>query len=152
MLLWSWLADGMLHSFLCLYKKNVLITNYLSVAKYIIEPNFYRVILACFSQTCDINQRIAMHWFITPMRWEFSVAAATRSLSASCLFTASSELWVPGVIATLTLNLEGSDRNSWTRIDKPISVAMLQCGMVGVNFTFISLFPLSTWKSQTLLR
>jgi len=50
MLLWSWLADAMLHSFLCLYNKNVIITNYLSVAKYIIVPNIYRVILACFTQ------------------------------------------------------------------------------------------------------
>lgn len=42
------LAVAMLHSLLCLYNKNVLITNDLSVAKYIIVPNFYRVIMHGF--------------------------------------------------------------------------------------------------------
>lgn len=35
----------------------------------------------------------------------------------------------------LTLNLSGRDLISFTLIERPISVAMLQCGMVGVNST-----------------
>ena len=71
-----------------------------------------------------------------PKRWAFSKAAATRSLSANCLLTASSLAWVPGAIVTSTLNLGGKDLKSLTRIDKPIIVAMLQCGIVGVKATW----------------
>lgn len=70
---------------------------------------------------------MAMHWFITFIKLLFSRAAATLSLSASCLFTAISEVCVPGVISTVTLNRGGNDRNSFTLIDKPINVAMLSC-------------------------
>ena len=45
----------------------------------------------------------AMPLLIRLRRAGFSRAAATRSLSASCLFTWSSVLWVPGVISTSTL-------------------------------------------------
>lgn len=34
------------------------------------------------------HDRADKHWFTTSSRWEFSRAAATRSLSASCLLTA----------------------------------------------------------------
>lgn len=79
--------------------------------------------------------RADKHWFTTSNKWEFSKAAATRSLSASCLLTACSEACVPGVIWTSILNLSGSDLISFTFMDRPISVAMLQCGIVGVNST-----------------
>ena len=52
--------------------------------------------------------------------------------------------WEPSVILTLTLNLEGRDRISLTRIVSPISVAMEQCGIVGVNVKSIVLFSSST--------
>lgn len=85
-----------------------------------------------------------MHWFITLIRCKFSKAAATLSLSASCLLTACSEACVPGLTSTLTLNLDGKHRNSFTRMDKPINVAMLQCGIVGVYRTWIVFLSLST--------
>lgn len=85
-----------------------------------------------------------MHWLMTLMRLLFSNAAATRSLSANCLLTAISEVWVPGVISTVTLNRGGNDRNSFTRIDSPINVAMLQWGIVGVKLTNTSFCSLST--------
>ena len=49
-----------------------------------------------------------------PKRWAFSKAAATRSLSASCLLTAVSLACVPGAIVTSTLNLGGNDLNNFT--------------------------------------
>ena len=52
--------------------------------------------------------------------------------------------WEPSVILTLTLNLEGRDRISLTRIVSPISVAIEQCGIVGVNVKSIVLFSSST--------
>ncbi|KAG6460994.1 hypothetical protein O3G_MSEX012361 [Manduca sexta] len=60
-----------------------------------------------------------IHWLIMARRLEFSSAAATLSLSASCLLTASSEAWVPSVTCTVTLNLVGSARRSCTRMDRP---------------------------------
>lgn len=86
-----------------------------------------------------------MHWFITSIRFLFSKAAATRSLSASCLLTALSDACVPGVISTVTLNRGGSDLSNFTRIDSPIRVAILQCGIVGVKLTNTSLFVLFTF-------
>lgn len=94
---------------------------------------------------CSIELQTAMHWFITVIKLLFSSAAATRSLSANCLFTAISDECVPGVISTVTLNRGGSDRSNFTRIDKPINVAMLQCGIVGVKLTKTSLCSLSTF-------
>lgn len=86
----------------------------------------------------------AMHWLITSIRCEFSKAAATLSLSANCLLTACSDEWVPGVISTVTLNRGGNDLNNFTRMDNPISVAIEQCGIVGVKLTLISLRSLFT--------
>lgn len=79
----------------------------------------------CLWSTGKYNQ-MAMHWLITFMRLLFSRAAATRSLSANCLFTAISDVCVPGVISTVTLNRGGRERNNFTLIDSPINVAMLQ--------------------------
>lgn len=83
---------------------------------------------------------VAMHWFTTFIKLSFSRAAATLSLSASCLFTECSALCVPGLISTLTLNVDGKHLSSFTLMDKPIKVAMLQCGIVGVKSTLTNLF------------
>lgn len=88
---------------------------------------------------------LTIHWFMTLIKFSFSKAAATRSLSASCLLISFSDRWVPVVTSTDTLNLDGNDRSNWTRIDNPISSAILQCGIVGVKLTLISLLSLSTW-------
>ena len=50
---------------------------------------------------------------------------------------------VPGVIRTAILNLLGSERISLTRIERPINVAIEQCGMVGVKVMLI-VFPSSS--------
>lgn len=96
----------------------------------------------------NIANQIAIHWLMTSIRFLFSRAAATRSLSASCLFTAASDACEPGVISTVTLNRGGSERNNFTRIDNPIRVAMLQCGMVGVKLINTSFVWLSTLTSR----
>jgi hypothetical protein len=57
---------------------------------------------------------------------------------------ASSDACVPGVMATSTLKRRGSERSSLTRRHSPISVAMEQCGMVGVKRTDTVLAALST--------
>ena len=51
----------------------------------------------------------------------------------------------PGVIATSTLKRLGRQRRSLTLIHKPMSVAIEQCGMVGVKFTLTRLRWSSTW-------
>lgn len=94
------------------------------------------------------HERADRHWLTTSSRWVFSRAAATRSLSASCLFTACSEAWVPGVMCTSILKRWGRDRRSLTLIDRPISVAMLQCGMVGVKATATVLSGSLTWVDK----
>ncbi len=71
----------------------------------------------------------AIHRFTTPNKCSFSSAALTLSLSASCLLTACSLIWVPLSILTTTLKREGRDRKSLTRMDRPIKVAMEQWGI-----------------------
>ena len=68
----------------------------------------------------------AMHLSTALSKWLFSRAAATRSLSFNCLFTACSWACVPGVIETFTLKRLGRDRKSFKRMLRPISVAILQ--------------------------
>jgi len=51
-------------------------------------------------------------------------------------------------IMNLTLNLGGSILRSLTRIDRPISVAILQCGIVGVNSIDTRLVWLSTYHER----
>mmetsp|Transcript_13994 Transcript_13994/g.45325 ORF Transcript_13994/g.45325 Transcript_13994/m.45325 type:complete len:241 (-) Transcript_13994:91-813(-) len=75
------------------------------------------------------------HWFTTPSRLSFSSAAATLSLSLSCLLIASSEACAPGEMRMSTLRRGGSERSSLTRKQRPMSVAMEQCGIVGVKRT-----------------
>ncbi len=50
-----------------------------------------------------------------------------------------------------TLNLLGSDRWSFTLIIRPISVAIVQLGIVGVNYT-LTLFPLLSTSIYSGLR
>ena len=52
--------------------------------------------------------------------------------------------WVPGVILTVVLNRAGSDLISFTLIERPISVAIEQWGIVGVKVRSIVLFASST--------
>jgi hypothetical protein len=71
----------------------------------------------------------------TPIKVPFSRAAATRSLSPSCLFTASSVLWVPFFMRTSTRNRGGRACSSLVRTPRPMTVASEQCVMVGVIST-----------------
>lgn len=74
--------------------------------------------------------------FLTKLcRVGFHSAAATRSLSANCLFTSSAVLCVPSLILTSTRNRAGSDSSSRTRTPRPMTVAKEQCCMVGVTST-----------------
>ena len=50
----------------------------------------------------------------------------------------------------ITLNLGGRDLNSFTLIDRPIRVAMLQCGIVGVKTTITFPFVSSTATCSNL--
>ena len=115
------------------------------------------------------------------IRLGFSSAAATRSLSFSCLLTASSVECVPGVTnmsnynqgmtnscqyckevipvshiwhvytydvcmyiygvcmaKKRTLKRGGRTRSSFTLMHRPMSVAMVQCCTVGVNWTLVT--------------
>lgn len=67
-----------------------------------------------------------MHLFKTVDKCVFSKAAATLSLSSSCLFMACSDAWVPGVMVTEILKRDGKHHKSLTLIDNPINVAILQ--------------------------
>ena len=82
---------------------------------------------------CQLSSGGSRHALTVRSRLSFSRAAATRSLSLSCLFTAPSDACFPGVTLTSTLKRGGRERNSFTRMHSPISVAMLQCGIVGVK-------------------
>jgi hypothetical protein len=87
---------------------------------------------------CQIG---SVHWHVssifamTLIKVPFSNAAATRSLSANCLFTSSAVLCVPSLIRTSTRNRGGRDCSSRTRTPSPMTVARLQCVIVGVTST-----------------
>ena len=68
----------------------------------------------------------------TPNSVPFSNAAATLSLSPSCLLTCSAVLCVPSLIRTSTLKRGGRACSSRTRTPRPITVAREQWVMVGV--------------------
>ena len=70
-----------------------------------------------------------------PMRLAFSSAAATLSLSASCLLTSSAWLCVPFLIVTSTRKLGGKACSKRTLTPRPITVASEQCVTVGVSST-----------------
>lgn len=70
-----------------------------------------------------------------PMRLLFSKAAATRSLSASCLLTSSACAWVSFLILTSTLKLGGKVFSNRTLTPSPMTVASEQCETVGVSST-----------------
>lgn len=62
----------------------------------------------------------------TPINVPFSRAAATLSLSPSCLLTCSAVLCVPSLILTSTLNLGGKACSRRTRTPRPMTVASEQ--------------------------
>jgi hypothetical protein len=70
-----------------------------------------------------------------PIRFAFSSAAATLSLSASCLLTSSAWLCVPFLIFTSTLKLGGKACSNRTLTPRPMTVAREQCVTVGVSST-----------------
>lgn len=70
--------------------------------------------------------------------------AGVLSFSLHTLAPAASAECEPGDTATSTLNRGGMERSSLTRMQRPMSVAMLQCGMVGVKRTVTQLPRLST--------
>lgn len=72
---------------------------------------------------------------ITPINVAFSPAAATLSLSASCLLTSSAVVCVPSFIRTSILNRGGKLCSNRTRTPSPMTVARLQCVIVGVTST-----------------
>lgn len=72
---------------------------------------------------------------MTPISVPFSSAAATLSLSANCLLTSSAVLCVPSFIRTSTRKRGGNDCSNRTRTPRPITVARLQCVIVGVMRT-----------------
>src|SRR5207248_1345698 len=90
-------------------------------------------IVVCFDLCCGIGSVCAIHFVTTSIKFAFSKAAATLSLSLNCLLIACSVACVPGVIRTSTLYVDGNDRSNFTRKHNPINVAIEQCGMVGVN-------------------
>ena len=74
-----------------------------------------------------VHSHVSSIFLIKLCRVGFHSAAATLSLSASCLLTSSAVECVPSLILTSTRNLGGSDSSSRTRTPKPITVAKLQC-------------------------
>lgn len=80
---------------------------------------------------------------MTPISVPFSNAAATRSLSASCLLTSSAVLCVPSLMRASTRNRGGSDCSSRTRTPRPMTVAKLQCVIVGVMST------VTVWRGES---
>jgi hypothetical protein len=71
----------------------------------------------------------------TPIKAPFSRAAATLSLSASCLLTSSAVLCVPSLIRTSIRKRGERDCSKRTRTPSPMTVARLQCVIVGVIST-----------------
>ena len=85
--------------------------------------------------TLPNHSQVASILRITPMRVAFSLAAATRSLSPNCLFTASSVLCVPALRRTSTRYRGGNACSNRTRTPSPITVASEQWLIVGVSST-----------------
>lgn len=81
----------------------------------------------------------------------FSSAARTLSLSLSCLLMSYSVSCLPFSIKTSILYRGGRQRCSFTRIIRPIKVAIEQFGMVGVNSTRM-LLPLRVINSGLITR
>lgn len=85
--------------------------------------------------TVNAQVHVASIFRKTPSSVSFSSAAATRSLSASCLLTAASVLCVPSLMRTSTRNRGGRACSRRTRTPSPMTVARLQWVMVGVTST-----------------
>lgn len=82
-----------------------------------------------------LHSQVESIFLRTPIRVPFSSAAATLSLSPSCLFTASSVLCVPFLMRTSMRNLGGRACSRRTRTPRPMTVANEQCVIVGVIST-----------------
>lgn len=78
------------------------------------------------SEGLKFQWQVSIILAMTPINAPFSKAAATRSLSASCLLTSSPVLCVPSLIRTSIRNLEGRDCSKRTRTPRPMTVARLQ--------------------------
>lgn len=114
---------------------------------------------------------LCRHVSSTSTREGFSSAAATRSLSLSCLLTmgacmmfsychnhldilkshwpACSLWWEPGLTLISTLKRAGNARSRRTRIDSPMRVDMPQWGTVGVNSTSTRPGATVIWGAET---
>ena len=104
-----------------------------SAKSYIFMSAQERYFLAC--HIVRVHWHVSSIFAITPISVPFSKAAATRSLSASCLLTSSAVLCVPSLIRTSTRKRGGRDCSSRTRTPRPMTVARLQCVIVGVMRT-----------------
>ena len=69
----------------------------------------------------------------SPRRYGFSKAAATLSLSLICLFTSSAVACVPGETKMSSFSRGPISNVNFLRKQRPIVVAKLQWGTVGVN-------------------
>lgn len=83
----------------------------------------------------SFHSQVDSIFFNTPISVPFSNAAATRSLSPSCLLTASSVLWVPFLMRTSMRKRGGRACSRRTRTPKPMTVASEQWVIVGVIST-----------------
>jgi len=81
------------------------------------------------------HSQVANIFSSTPTNVPFSNAAATLSLSPSCLLTAVSVLCVPSLTLTSTRKRGGSACSKRTRTPRPMTVARLQWVIVGVIST-----------------
>lgn len=88
-----------------------------------------------FRQFSSVQLQVESIFRITPSSVAFSKAAATRSLSPNCLFTASPVLCVPSFMRTSTRNLGGRACSKRVLTPKPITVAKEQWVMVGTIST-----------------
>ena len=81
------------------------------------------------------HRQVTSIFFNTLMSVPFSRAAATRSLSFSCFVTCSAVVCDPSLMRTSTLKRGGRACSRRTRTPSPMTVARLQCVMVGVTST-----------------
>ncbi|KAI7360068.1 hypothetical protein KC320_g38 [Hortaea werneckii] len=92
--------------------------------------NMWRCDTLCSRAT--LHSHVASIVLTTLTSDRFSIAAATRSLSPSCLLTSSAVLDVPSLIRTSIRNLGGRALTSRTLTPNPITVVREQAVVVGV--------------------
>ena len=84
---------------------------------------------------CPPHSHVDSIFLITPTSVPFSIAAATRSLSPSCLLTASAVVCVPSFRRTSIRKRGGRAFSKRTRTASPMTVPKLQWAVVGVSST-----------------